>query len=268
MPIDLKLNTDNFLHTNPSLYVAFYGERDESMAQFIHKLFTEFKVGSSILDVGSGPGREVAYLNRVGYEAVGLDNSEEMLAWARERYPGLPFVYGNQSDFSLDRQFDALYCVGSTFLYNYSNEAVRSSLQCFRRHLRTGGLLYLDMRNAAFFLTKEGQRWLTDELVEHRTINSNTVITLQTRFGIDLANQLLERDYCWTVTGMKPILEHLKHRLLFPQELIAYLTACGFRIVELFDQPSPHVQSFEGHGSLAFGHEMKGRRLQVIAQAV
>jgi SAM-dependent methyltransferase len=265
--MELKLDTDNFLHTNPSLYVAFCGEHDMSMAHFIHKLLTEFKTGKKVLDIGSGPGREVAYLQGAGFEAFGLDNSKEMLSWAKEQYPGLPFVYGDQSDFSLGQQFDALYCVGSTFLYNFSNDSVVASLRCFRKHLHSGGLLYLDMRNAAFFLTKEGQRWLTEELVEQRTVKGTTV-SLKTRFRIDLANQLLERDYCWTVDGMKPIVEHLRHRLLFPQELVHYLSSSGFRLVRIFDKPEPHINLFDSQGPLAFGSDMQGRRMQVIAQAV
>lgn len=267
MPINLKLDTDNFLHTNPSLYLAFNGEHDQSMAHFIHKLLIEFNAGKKVLDIGSGPGREVAYLNRNGYDAIGLDNSEEMLSWAKEQYPGMPFFYGDQANFSLNQQFDALYSVGSTFLYNFSNEAVVSSLQCFRKHLHDGGLLYLDMRNAAFFLTREGQRWLTEELVEQRKINE-TVVTLQTRFSVDLANQILERDYCWTVAGVKPVVEHLRHRLLFPQELVHYLSSCGFRLLHLFDKPDPHVSHYDFDGRLAFSGDMQGKRMQVIAQAI
>ncbi len=264
----LKLNTDNFLHTNPSLYLAFNGENDQSMGDFLLDVFRQYGVvaGSAVLDVGSGTGREAAHLHRAGYRAVGLDNSEEMLEWARETHPGLPFHYGNQSNFSLGERFDALYCVGSTFLYNFTNDMIVSSLRCFREHLREGGLLYLDMRNAAFFLTPEGRRWLTEELAEQRTVNG-TVVSLKTRFSIDLANQLLERDYCWSVEGMKPIVEHLRHRLMFPQELIHYLESNGFRVLQLFDRPEPHIGKTERGVPLRFEGGMSGRRMQVIAQA-
>ncbi|MCD1257691.1 class I SAM-dependent methyltransferase [Paenibacillus athensensis] len=263
----IKTDTDNFLHTNPSLYLVFNGEHDQSMAQFIHKLLIEYKVGKRVLDIGSGPGREVAYLNRAGYEAVGLDNSEEMLSWAKDHYPDLSFVYGNQSDFSLKQQFDALYCVGSTFLYNFTNEEVLASLQCFRKHLHTGGLLYLDMRNAAFFLTPEGQRWLTEDLVEQRKVN-DTVVSLQTRFSIDLPNQMLERDYRWTIEGQTPIVEHLRHRLLFPQEFVQYLTSSGFRLLQLFDKPAPHIDTYDPESPFIYSQSLRGRRMQVIAQAI
>ncbi|SDC89722.1 Trans-aconitate methyltransferase [Paenibacillus sp. UNCCL117] len=263
----VKTGTDNFLHTNPSLYLAFNGEHDNSMAHFIHTLLTEFHTGKTVLDVGCGPGREVAYLNQAGYEAVGLDNSEEMLSWARGHAPGSQFVYGNQADFSLQRQFDVLYCVGSTFLYNFTNEAILASLQCFRQHLRAGGLLYLDMRNAAFFLTEEGQRWLSEELTEQTAVDGIT-LSLRTRFSIDPVNQLLLRDYCWTVPGEKPIVERLQHRLLFPQELAHYLASSGFRLLHLFDQPAPHIDRYEQERPLVFSQELRGRRMQVIAQAV
>ncbi len=262
-----KTDTDNFLHTNPSLYLAFHDDDELSMARFVHRLLVEYKAGSRVLDVGSGPGREVAYLHRAGYEAAGLDNSQEMLSWARALYPGLTFEYGSQSDFDLGRQFDALICVGSTFLYNFTNAEVLASLRCFRQHLPEGGLLYLDMRNAAFFLTGEGRRWLTEELTERRAINGETV-TMTTRFGIDSARQLLDRNYCWTFEGHKPVREHLQHRLLFPQELALYLELSGFRLVRLFDKPAPHVARFEPGQPLAFGDEMTGTRMQAIAVAV
>lgn len=267
MQIDLKMDTDNFLLANPDLYLAFNGDSDLSIAHFIHALLKKYNAGKKVLDIGSGLGREVAYLNSIGYEVTGLDNSQEMLSWAREHDSTSTFVYGDQKDFSLHQQFDALYCVGSTFLYNLSNEDIASALQCFRNHLYNGGFLYLDMRNAAFFLTKEGQRWFAEELVD-QTILENTVVTLKARFSINLANQILERYYCWTATETSPIVEHLKHRLLFPQELIHYLTSCGFRLLQLFDKPVPHIENYDMNGSLDFKNEMLGTRMQVVAQAI
>lgn len=258
---------DNFLHTRPSLYLTFNGEEDFGMAQFIDKLLREYDSGPKVLDVGCGPGREVDWLSEAGYDVTGLDQSEEMLRWAREKYPERSFVRGDQERFELNEQFDALTCVGSTFLYNFTNDDVRAALGCFRNHLKEGGLLYLDMRNAAFFLTREGQRWLEEELIDRR-MHGEQGVTLRTRFSIDLPNQLLLRDYSWEFDGQEPIAEHLKHRLLFPQELVRYLTESGFRLIELFDQPAPHIGAFEQDQPLVFGKSMQGRRLQLLAQAI
>ncbi|WP_172249880.1 class I SAM-dependent methyltransferase [Saccharibacillus deserti] len=267
MPANVNPDRDNFLHANPPLYLTFNGEEDSGMARFIHKLLREFGSGPKVLDVGCGPGREVAWLSEAGYDVTGLDQSEEMLRWARERYPRLPFIRGDQESFELREKFDALTCVGSTFLYNFTNENVHASLACFRSHLNEGGLLYLDMRNAAFFLTREGQRWLQEELVDQRVYEGQAV-TLRTRFSIDLPRQLLLRDYSWEFNGQEPIAEHLQHRLLFPQELVRYLNEAGFRVLELFDHPAPHIGAFEEDQPLAFGTSMQGRRLQLLAQAI
>lgn len=267
MTLSVNRDNDNFLHANPSLYLTFNGDHDSSMAQFIHKLLSEFHSGPRVLDVGCGPGREAGWLSEAGYDVTGLDQCNEMLEWARLQYPTVPFVQGNQSDFQLNEKFDALICAGSTFLYNFTNEEVRASLSCFRSHLEKGGLLYMDIRNAAFFLTPAGQRWLQEELTEQRTYNGKAV-TLRTRFSIDLSKQLLLRDYSWEFEGEAPIIEHLQHRLLFPQELVHYLNTSGFRVLELFDQPAPHIDAFEAEQPLIFGHSLQGRRLQLLAQAI
>ena len=167
----------------------------------------------------------------------------------------------------LDSTFDALVCVGSTFLYNYTNEDAGSTLTNFRKHLKDGGILYLDMRNAAFFLTKEGQRWLTDELLEEAIFDGKPAI-VKTRFYIDLAKQILKRDYNWKIGTREAIIEHLEHRLFFPQEIAGLLSANGFEVVELFDKPEPHISSFTDIRPFQFGYELSGRRLQVIAKAI
>ncbi len=265
--MQMNLDSPNFLHSNPFLYEIFHGEDDDSMGQFVLTLLNYYKTGKKVLDVGSGLGREVSFLNRNGFDSIGIDFSEEMIAWSQSHYPESSFVKGDQADFSLEQSFDAIYCVGSTFLYNFTNEKILQCLRCFRKHLETGGLLYLDMRNAAFFLTEEGQRWLSEELVERRKIAEN-LVTLQTRFHIDLPNQMLLRDYCWTVSGHEPVAEHLQHRLIFPQELVLFLEVSGFQIKQLFDKPAPHLNQYEPGQSIKFNENLEGRRMQVIAEAI
>src|SRR5256712_2866031 len=47
----------------------------------------------------------------------------------------------------LSREFDALLCLGTAFNYVTSPSDVRRTLAVFRRHLRGGGLLVLDLTN-------------------------------------------------------------------------------------------------------------------------
>lgn len=85
---------------------------------------------------------------------------------------------------------------------------------------------------------------------------------------IDLAKQILKRDYNWKIGTREAIIEHLEHRLFFPQEIAGLLSANGFEVVELFDKPEPHISSFTDIRPFQFGYELSGRRLQVIAKAI
>ena len=62
---------------------------------------------SSLLDVGCGTGRHLEYL-RSHYEVAGVDISEQLLAQARKRLPGVPLYLGDLRSFDLGRRFDVV----------------------------------------------------------------------------------------------------------------------------------------------------------------
>ena len=52
---------------------------------------TWFSPGSSVLDVGSGSGRDVSWMRERGFDAAGVDASVGLLEAAREKNPGVSF---------------------------------------------------------------------------------------------------------------------------------------------------------------------------------
>ena len=242
-------------------------DADQQMGQFIQAILQRYGAGRRVLDVGCGLGREVAYLCARGYEAVGLDSSPAMVAWAQQHYPTARFVAGSQDSFDLGERFDAITCMGSTFLYNATNELLQATLGCMHQHLTPGGLLLLDMRNAAFFLTTEGQAWLRREHHDVAVV-AEGALAMTTRFEIDVAAQLLKRAYTWTLATAPPLHELLDHRLIFPQELRLLLSTCGFEVCAIFDTPAPHIGAFDAEGEWVLGETMTGRRMQAIARAL
>ncbi|MFC3997577.1 class I SAM-dependent methyltransferase [Nocardiopsis sediminis] len=54
-----------------------------------------------IADVGCGPGRVTAHLDSLGVDAFGLDLSPQMVALARQAYPGLRFEEGSMTGLDL-----------------------------------------------------------------------------------------------------------------------------------------------------------------------
>jgi len=118
---------------------------------FLQHLFLRYGPIHEVLDVACGSFALDLPLVRRGYEVVGRDRSKDMLRVAR----GALKAVGRNADLDeadmrtlhLSREFDALLCLGTAFNYVTSPSDVRRTLAVFRRHLRGGGLLVLDLTN-------------------------------------------------------------------------------------------------------------------------
>ncbi len=93
--------------------------------------------GAEILDAGCGHGTAVAYLQKRGYQAVGLDRSAELIEEARQAHPSAVFVYGQAEAIPFpDHSFDAILseCVLSV------SQTAQALAEC-ARVLKPGGIL-------------------------------------------------------------------------------------------------------------------------------
>jgi SAM-dependent methyltransferase len=97
----------------------------------------------TLLDVGCGTGVHLAELARA-YEVAGVDLSEDMLAVARQRLPGVPLVQADQRAFDLGRTFDAVVCLFSAIGYVRSVEELDAAVASMARHVGDGGVLLIE----------------------------------------------------------------------------------------------------------------------------
>ena len=74
------------------------------------------------------------------YRVSGLDLSEDMLALARTKCPGLTFPCGNLIGFRLQTDFDAMICLYGSIGFVKTADALRAALHSIARHLRPDGL--------------------------------------------------------------------------------------------------------------------------------
>lgn len=65
--------------------------------------------GETILDLGCGTGDLANLIATHGSQVTGMDHSPEMIAAAKEKYPGIRFDQGSASDFAYDTPFDAVF---------------------------------------------------------------------------------------------------------------------------------------------------------------
>ncbi len=108
-----------------------------------------------ILELGCGSGRLLLPLAEAGHRVTGADESAEMLRIAERKLRAsrhIPaerwaLVRADVRTMRLDEQgsFDLVLIALNTFLHNLSREDQLATLRVARRHLRTGGLLVVDL---------------------------------------------------------------------------------------------------------------------------
>ncbi|CDG80852.1 cyclopropane fatty acyl phospholipid synthase [Janthinobacterium agaricidamnosum] len=98
--------------------------------------------GMRVLDIGCGWGSFMAFAaERYGVQAVGVSISKEQVAWARQRYAGLPLEFRLQDYRAIDGQFDAIVSIGMFEHVGRKNH--RTYMELVHRCLKPGGLFLL-----------------------------------------------------------------------------------------------------------------------------
>ncbi|MEU5096504.1 class I SAM-dependent methyltransferase [Streptomyces sp. NPDC020996] len=101
--------------------------------------------GARVLDAGCGTGRVMIRLAELGYECVGVDLDESMLAVARKQAPDLPWFHTDLTGFDpallgIAADFDLVVAAGNVFpLLAAGTEA--TVVKRLAAALRPGGLL-------------------------------------------------------------------------------------------------------------------------------
>ena len=98
-----------------------------------------------IVDVGCGTGRHAAFLAEKGFEVIGIDSSEEMLAVARERGSAAQFELGDMFEWRPSPPADGVLCRG--VLNDLVGDDERAAaVGALHAMLAPGGLLVLSVR--------------------------------------------------------------------------------------------------------------------------
>ncbi len=133
-------------------YDAIYGEPRYGLAYpFLQSLFRRRGPVVNVLDVACGTfGLDIPLVKR-GYHVVGRDVSNDMLRVARRSLAKAGRIAdvapGDMRNLRLSHRFDAVLCLGTAFNYLSDLKDARRALRTFRRHLRPGGILVLDLTN-------------------------------------------------------------------------------------------------------------------------
>ena len=126
-------------------------------------MFLEYlaKPGSTLLDLGCGPGRDTLFYGEQGYRVVGADLSQGMLEEALRRVPGGNFVRADMRHLPFpDGAFQGVWASAS-FLH-VPKESAGLALTEMRRVLAEGGVLFLAVKRG------QDESWREPEDAPHR----------------------------------------------------------------------------------------------------
>lgn len=151
-----------------------------------------------LLEPACGTGRLVAALAARGYGLTGLDLSDSMLQFAKDRLArrGLRarLFNGDMTDFRLPRPVDAAYCPVNTFRHLLTEDAARRHLECVAGSLRQGGIYVLGLHlfppDAA---EEDGERWTERQGQTEVTVTLRVLETDRRRRVENLRVNLLVR---------------------------------------------------------------------------
>lgn len=150
-------------------YDAFTQDVDYlSWADYLTELFRKFDTQvEQVLDLACGTGSLSVILAERGYEVIGVDASEDMLAVAQSKawqVEGVAPMFLNQTMEELDLYgtVDAAVCCLDSLNYLTEYETLEAAFGRLRYFVRPGGLFIFDLNTNAKFEKLDGCAFLRD----------------------------------------------------------------------------------------------------------
>jgi SAM-dependent methyltransferase len=210
-------------------YDALYQDKDyDAEVGVVERVFQTYADGSvkRVLDLGCGTGGHSVVLAERGYEVVGVDRSESMLARAEARGSRARFEVGDLATLELAETFDAVLLMFAVLGYQVGNSDVAAALQTARRHLRPGGVLFLDAwYGPAVLAERPSDRVKVVGDGESQVLRSVSS-ELDARHHVCLVHY-----HVWRLEQGRLVSETREHhtmRYFFPLELELFLDMAGF----------------------------------------
>ncbi len=241
----------------------FYEAENRDFADdlFLYEELAE-ETGDPILDVGCGTGRVNLHLAQLGYQTVGVDNSPEMLAFARRKIEAMQLkaevVEADIFQYS-GKQFPLILLPFNTLMHFHEQTQQIALLRHLKTLLTADGLMVFDLPNAGELLGTENDDAIRFERTFFEPLRGNTVMQ-QSVSTIDRAEQKMTVQWIYDEIMADKTIQRtvapLELHLITAPEMRLLMTVVGLEIMEM-------MGDYE-HGEFMDGCE----RMIVIARQV
>lgn len=127
-----------------------------------------------LLDIGCGTGEHLNLLHRSGIQCTGLDNSQQMLSHARQRFSqGITFIRADMREFDFYQEFDCIISLFGSINYMHTDEDLDAVLWNIWRALKPGGMGIVEIWHSLPILKIQQKQpsLVSTTHYEHITIN-------------------------------------------------------------------------------------------------
>ena len=137
------------------LYNKHWGNQftPRALAVIDEVVLPQLAPGATVLDLCCGTGQMARILSERGYHIIGLDGSENMLAYARQNAPEVHFIPGDARGFTLDSKVEAIVSVFDSLNHVMSIDELGLVFDSVYRALKKDGIFLFDLNTEAGYVT-------------------------------------------------------------------------------------------------------------------
>jgi 2-polyprenyl-3-methyl-5-hydroxy-6-metoxy-1,4-benzoquinol methylase len=201
----MDIKTIHVYNLESSTYFSKYSKSKEGTSKYFH---IAFPLKSSILEIGTGSGKDLHLLHQYGHNVIGIEPSEELIKLSLRKYPSLTgkIFNDNLPDLGgIKGTFDAILC--SAVLMHIPQMQLFDSAVAIKNHLNVGGRILLSIPHFYPGINKNSLRDNNGRLFNG--ITANQLILLFERLGFRLIERWEDKpsdygsDVVWNSILMK-----------------------------------------------------------------
>ena len=230
----------------------------EDLAGYIReRLIEDGIMDGLVLELGCGTGTMTELLSAAGYEMIGVDNSEEMLAEAMEKRIAsghdILYLLQDMQEFELYGTVRAVVSVCDSLNYIMEEEELRRVFSLVNNYLDPGGLFIFDMNTVYKYQELLGDTTIAENREEGSFIWENSYDPDTGVNVYELALFLPRED------GLYEKCEEVHYQRAYPCEVICRLLAeAGLELLGIYDAYTLNSPAADS-GRLTFIAREKGK---------
>ncbi len=207
-----------------------YEEWTDYIKHLLHKHGIE---NGLLLELGCGTGNITRRLAACGYDMIGIDSSEEMLAIAREKgseQDGILYLCQDMREFELYGTVAAVVSVCDTMNYILKEEELLQVFKLVNNYLDPGGLFIFDLDTQYAYEEVLGDNTIAENREEGSFIWENTY------YEDEMLNELTLTLFIPEKASVYRKYEELHYRRAYPLDTIKQLLEeAGMEFVAVYD---------------------------------